>query len=209
MRRGCSSTCVNSLKIPCGSADARASDGGVARLPHPAVGHRQAGVLDSKPFRGTAHRYAIDRRPGHRRHVHPDVTGLALPRRGARSLLAKIREMGSSADHLPRSRPQQRSGRRPATPAARNTRSLGARSEVRRRWPAALLPGEPSEAKHEPKGQLLKRCFGETVVQQPQECIRKQNSPIRELDPWDIASFIEALHNRMRRNSHLGGVSPE
>jgi len=41
------------------------------------------------------------------------------------------------------------------------------------------------------------------------ERIRKQVYRTRELAKADIFEYIEMFYNRIRRHSHLGGVSPE
>ena len=41
------------------------------------------------------------------------------------------------------------------------------------------------------------------------ERIRKRIYKTRDLAPADVLDYIEALYNRTRCHSHLGGVSPE
>lgn len=41
------------------------------------------------------------------------------------------------------------------------------------------------------------------------ELIRKRIYKTRDLARADIFDYIEAFYNRVRRHSHLGGVSPE
>jgi putative transposase len=41
------------------------------------------------------------------------------------------------------------------------------------------------------------------------ERIKKQIYKNRELASAEVADYIESFYNRVRRHSHLGGVSPE
>lgn len=41
------------------------------------------------------------------------------------------------------------------------------------------------------------------------ERIKKRIYPTREVALADIADYVETFYNRTRRNSYLGGVSPE
>lgn len=65
-------------------------------------------------------------------------------------------------------------------------------------------------SEYEPQGQLLGqyRC-GVLFSSLKKERIKKQIYKNRELAKADVAHYIDSFYNRMRRHSHLGGLSPE
>ena len=74
---------------------------------------------------------------------------------------------------------------------------------------APILSLESPRAEYEPKGQLLGQSVAESFFSSlKKERIKKQIYKSRELAIADVADYIDTFYNRMRRHSHLGGVSP-
>jgi hypothetical protein len=57
-------------QAPRGATEARERDARAARLPHPALGHRQAGGLDSQLAQTAVHGHAVKRRVGDGHHTY-------------------------------------------------------------------------------------------------------------------------------------------
>jgi transposase InsO family protein len=73
---------------------------------------------------------------------------------------------------------------------------------------SSMSPSPGTE--YEPKRQLLGHAVAESFFSSlKKERIKKQINKNRELAKADMADYIDTFYNRIRRHSHLGGLSPE
>jgi hypothetical protein len=75
---------------------------------------------------------------------------------------------------------------------------------------AAIRSRQLPLAKHEPQVQLLgKGCCGSSCSSPRGELIKTNGHKYRDLAIADGADHIQAFYSRVRRQSHLGGMSPD
>jgi len=151
------------------AVDAPGQPACAARVPHPALGGREAIGAHSQSAAATIYRDAAKHRMGHGHHLHQDVARVALPRCRHGSVLTHDRRVGGHAHYPSRARSQCRTDGGASTTTAGHPDSFGSRHPIRQRRLATILPLESSRAKHESEGQLLRQCRRRVLLQQPEE----------------------------------------